>query len=100
MTVEEFTAKCDALAASHEELAQSYAESTASIDAEEVGTLALIQKLNDLASSSEQTAATQMQMQSIVDDLSPQRLRSAPQAAPALSGEKRRYHNFLDTAPG
>lgn len=70
MTVEEFTAKCDALAASHEELAQSYAESTASIDAEEVGTLALIQKLNDLASSSEQTAATQMQMQSIVDDLS------------------------------
>ena len=70
MTVEEFTAKCDALASSHEELAQSYAESTASIDAEEVGTLALIQKLNDLASSSEQTAATQMQMQSIVDDLS------------------------------
>ena len=70
MTVEEFTAKCDALTSSHEELAQSYAESTASIDAEEVGTLALIQKLNDLASSSEQTAATQMQMQSIVDDLS------------------------------
>lgn len=70
MTVEEFTAKCDALASSHEELAQSYAESTASIDAEEVGTLALIQKLNDLASSTEQTAATQMQMQSIVDDLS------------------------------
>lgn len=70
MTVEEFTAKCDALASSHEELAQSYAESTASIDAEELGTLALIQKLNDLASSSEQTAATQMQMQSIVDDLS------------------------------
>lgn len=70
MTVEEFTAKCDALASSHEELSQSYAESTASIDAEEVGTLALIQKLNDLASSSEQTAATQMQMQSIVDDLS------------------------------
>lgn len=70
MTVEEFTAKCDALASSHEELAQSYAESTASIDAEEVGTLALIQKLNDLASSSKQTAATQMQMQSIVDDLS------------------------------
>ena len=70
MTVEEFTAKCDALASSHEELAQSYAESTAGIDAEEVGTLALIQKLNDLASSSEQTAATQMQMQSIVDDLS------------------------------
>ena len=70
MTVEEFTAKCDALASSHEELAQSYAESTASIDAEELGTLALIQKLNALASSSEQTAATQMQMQSIVDDLS------------------------------
>lgn len=70
ITVEEFTAKCDALASAHEELSQSYAESTASIDDEEAGTLALIQKLNDLANSSEQTAATQMQMQSIVDDLS------------------------------
>ena len=69
ITVEEFVAQCDALAESHTDLAQSYADATADIDAEEIGTLALIQKLNDLASSSEQTAATQMQMQSIIGTL-------------------------------
>lgn len=69
VTVEEFTAKCDALAAAHGDLAQSYAESVSSIDEEEAGTMALVQKLGDLANSSEQTAATQMQMQSIIDDL-------------------------------
>ena len=80
VTVEEFTNKCDALASAHSELAQSYAENVSSIDEEEAGTLALIQKLNDLASSSEQTAATQMQMQSIVDDLN----RSFPDLALSL----------------
>lgn len=69
MTVEEFVAQCEALVDSHEELAQSYADTTAEIDSEEVGTLALIQKLNDLASSSDRTATAQMQMQSIVDSL-------------------------------
>lgn len=69
ITVEEFTAQCDALAESHGELAQSYADANAAIDSEEIGALALIQKLDDLASSSDQTASSQMQMQSIVDSL-------------------------------
>lgn len=69
MTVEEFVSQCEALADSHDELAQSYADATAEIDSEEVGTLALIQKLNDLATSSDRTATAQMQMQSIVDSL-------------------------------
>lgn len=69
MTVEEFVSQCEALVDSHDELAQSYADATAEIDSEEVGTLALIQKLNDLATSSDQTATAQMQMQSIVDSL-------------------------------
>lgn len=69
ITVEEFAAQCDALAESHTELAQSYADANTAIDKEEIGTLALIQKLSDLASSSDQTAASQMQMQSIVDSL-------------------------------
>lgn len=69
MTVEEFVSQCEALIDSHDELAQSYADATAEIDSEEVGTLALIQKLNDLATSSDRTATAQMQMQSIVDSL-------------------------------
>lgn len=69
MTVEEFVSQCEALVDSHDELAQSYADATAEIDSEEVGTLALIQKLNDLATSSDRTATAQMQMQSIVDSL-------------------------------
>lgn len=69
MTVEEFVEQCNALVESHNELAQGYAENTAAIREEEVGSLALIQKLEDLATSTEQTAATQMQMQSIVDTL-------------------------------
>lgn len=69
MTVEEFVSQCEALVDSHDELAQSYADATAEIDSEEVGALALIQKLNDLATSSDRTATAQMQMQSIVDSL-------------------------------
>lgn len=69
MTVEEFSAKCEELAESHANLAQSYSDANAEIDKEETGTLALIQKLDDLASASEQTEASQMQMQSILDSL-------------------------------
>lgn len=69
MTVEEFVGQCDALVESHNALAQSYSENSAAIRDEEVGSLALIQKLEDLANSTEQTATTQMQMQSIVDSL-------------------------------
>lgn len=69
ITVEEFSAQCEALASAHGDLAQSYVESLSSINGEEVASLALIQKLEDFANSSEQTASTQMQMQSIIDDL-------------------------------
>lgn len=72
MTVEEFTAQCDALEDAHAELAKSFEESNANIRAEEVGSLALIQKLEDLAGQTERTTAQQMQMESIVDTLNEQ----------------------------
>lgn len=69
MTVEEFIAQTDKLVSSHDSIVSSYNDATASIKEEELGTLSLIQKLQDLASSTEQTASTQMQMQTIVDSL-------------------------------
>lgn len=68
-TVEEFTAECDALVESHYELIQSYQDSLAEINQNEIGTLALIQKLEDLATQNDKTAASEEQMKTIIDQL-------------------------------
>ena len=68
-TVEEFVAECDALVESHNELMNSYNTTTSEIKDNELGTIALIQKLQDLASQNEKTAATEEQMKAIVSQL-------------------------------
>lgn len=68
-TVEEFVAECDALVDSHNKLMDSYNSTTTEIKDNELGTLALIQKLQDLASQNEKTAASEEQMKAIIQQL-------------------------------
>lgn len=68
-TLEEFEAEVDELIQSHSELMTSYDESMTSISQNEQGTLALIQKLEDLASQTERTAAQEEQMKAVIDQL-------------------------------
>lgn len=68
-SVEEFTAECDSLLENHNELIQSYDESIAAIRENELGTFALIQKLEDLAAANDKTKASEDQMRAIIDQL-------------------------------
>lgn len=67
--VEDFVAECDALQESHSNLMQSYEQNTASIKDEEIGTLALINKLEELGSQSSLAAGEQEQMEAIIAQL-------------------------------
>jgi len=68
-TVEEFAAECDSLIESHENLVTSYNDHYDAIHDNEIGTMALIQRLSDLSSSTEQTAGTQTEMDAIIKEL-------------------------------
>ena len=68
-TVEQFVAACDELVQKHGELVSSYNDGMTSIHEEEVGTLALIQRLEDLATGTDQGVASQEKMQAIIDTL-------------------------------
>lgn len=65
-TVEEFTAACDSLVQSHNELVQGYQESITEIGRNEAGTLSLIQRLDDLTVSTDNTAASEEEMRAII----------------------------------
>lgn len=64
-TLEEFTAEVDELVQSHDELVSSYEESMTAVNQSEQGTLALIQKLEDLATQNGRTAAQEEQMKAV-----------------------------------
>ncbi len=68
-SVEELISECDELVESSRELIKSYSESMAEIHNQEIGTLALIQKLNDLTRANNKTAESEKQMQIIVEQL-------------------------------
>ena len=68
-SVADLVAECDNMISKHNELMTSFDDTTTSISNEELKNLALIQKLSDLASASEQTAGSQQAMQAIVDQL-------------------------------
>lgn len=68
-TVEEFTAEVDALVESHNELMSNYEESMSTLNENEVGTLSLIQKLEDLASQTNRTAAEEEQLKAVINQL-------------------------------
>lgn len=75
-TVEEFMAECDALAEAHDKLISSYQDNLTEINNNEMGTLALIQKLSDLSAvtddlstATDESSVGAEQMKTIIDEL-------------------------------
>lgn len=68
-TVKEFVAECDGLVESHNKVMDAYNSSTSSIKDQELGTLALTQRLWELASQNTQTTASYTEMKAIIDQL-------------------------------
>jgi TP901 family phage tail tape measure protein len=68
-TVKEFVAECDGLVESHNKVMDAYNSSTLSIKDQELGTLALTQRLGELASQNTQTTASYTEMKAIIDQL-------------------------------
>lgn len=68
-TVKEFVAECDGLVESHNKVMDAYNSSTSSIKDQELGTLALTQRLGELASQNSQTMASYTEMKAIIDQL-------------------------------
>lgn len=68
-TVKEFVAECDGLVESHNKVMDAYNSSTSSIKDQELGALALTQRLGELASQNTQTTASYTEMKAIIDQL-------------------------------
>lgn len=68
-TVKEFVAECDGLVESHNKVMDAYNSTTSSIKGQELGTLALTQRLGELASQNSQTTASYTEMKAIIDQL-------------------------------
>ncbi|MCD8208766.1 MAG: hypothetical protein LUD72_12570 [Bacteroidales bacterium] len=68
-SVEEWCDKVRAIPDAMAEVAEAYDSTIESIDSEEVSNMALIAKLNDLASASGTSGAAQSSMQAIIDEL-------------------------------
>lgn len=68
-TVKEFVAECDGLVESHNKVMDAYNSSTSSIKDQELGTLALTQRLGELALQNTQTTASYTEMKAIIDQL-------------------------------
>lgn len=68
-TMEEFLAECDSVIESCQQMADEYRENMEILDSNETGTMALIQRLDDLANSTDNTAGKQMQMEAIIAEL-------------------------------
>lgn len=68
-TVKEFVAECDGLVEIHNKVMDAYNSSTSSIKDQELGTLALTQRLGELASQNSQTTASYTEMKAIIAQL-------------------------------
>lgn len=68
-TVKEFVAECDGLVESRNKVMDAYNSTTSSIKEQELGTLALTQRLGELASQNSQTTASYTEMKAIIDQL-------------------------------
>lgn len=69
-TVEEFTAEVDALCESASAVTEEFNKALTEINAQETGTLALIQKYEDLATQAELTGAQQKELEAVTKKLS------------------------------
>lgn len=68
-TLEEFVAEVDALCESTSEVTKNFDEAMSEIDAQETGTLALIQKYEDLATQTKLTGAQQKELEAVTKKL-------------------------------
>jgi len=68
-TVEEFTAEVEEMCSSVYEIADAWDEAKSAADNTEVGTLALIQKYEDLSTQTELTAAQESQLAAVTQEL-------------------------------
>ena len=68
-TIGEFASEVDGILDAHNKLIQGFDDGTEAIHNEEVANLALIAKLSDMAASTDQSAASQAAMQTIIDEL-------------------------------
>lgn len=68
-TMQEMAEECEKLHTAHEELVGGYEDNMSTLHQEEIGTMALIRRLEDLAEQSTQTQATQMEMEAIIGEL-------------------------------
>ena len=76
-TLEEYKAETEEIIAAHDELMTTYNDTIDSINLEEQGTMALIDRLSELGAKTDLTAGEQEQMRTIVDKLN----ESLPQLA-------------------
>lgn len=68
-TVEEFCAQCDDVIDRHQQMVEELDKNADALKTNELDNLALIAKLEQLASQTDQTAASEQQMQAIIDAL-------------------------------
>lgn len=68
-TLEEFYAECDALIEKGDKMVEEYEETNRTLHSNELRTLALIQRLEDLAESTDTSASKQMEMEAIIAEL-------------------------------
>ena len=68
-TLEEFYAECDAVSDSSRQMISEYEEANQTLHTNELRTQALIQRLDDLSSSTDITAAKQTEMEAIIAEL-------------------------------
>lgn len=85
-TVEEFTAEVDALCESVHSISDDFDSAMSSIQAQEVGSLALIQKYEDLATKANKTAAEEQALAAVTRQLSSQYPELAEQLGTATNG--------------
>lgn len=85
-TVEEFTAEVDALCESVHSISDDFDSAMSSIQAQEVGSLALIKKYEDLAGKADKTAVEEQDLAAVTKQLSSQYPELAEQLGTAANG--------------
>lgn len=68
-TMQEYVEECEGLVEAHQNMVTEYEGNLSTLHQEEIGTMSLIQRLEDLAAQSSQTATTQTEMEAIINEL-------------------------------
>ena len=68
-TMQEYVEECEGLVEAHKNMVSEYEDNLSTLYQEEIGTMSLIQRLEDLAVQSSQTATTQTEMEAIINEL-------------------------------